>query len=256
MGDRPILEPCSIPGFAYQFDPYVGCEHGCLYCYVQSNEAAGQAVVRPDLAERLDYELALLEPQRIYIGWATDPYQPCEAEHRQTRQALEVLERRGFGACVLTKSDLVVRDADLLARMPDSSAGISIVFQDERVRRLFEPHAPPNEARIAALQALKLAGVSTYALICPVMPFLTDVRALIDAVAPHVDTIWFYGLAMERETDRNWLKVRGVLDEHFPELSDRYRHIAFSPTHTYWQELRVTLHGLEAGVAPEMRIEL
>jgi DNA repair photolyase len=257
VDERPILEPCSVPGLAYQLDPYVGCEHGCCYCYAQNDPGVTDEVaVRPGLPGRLEAELARLEPQRIYIGWATDPYQPAEAVHGQTRRALDVLERRGFGACVLTKSGLVTRDADVLARMPDSSAGVSIAFPDENVRRLFEPHAPPNEARIRALEALKAAGVTTYALVCPVMPFITDVEALVDAVAPHVDTVWFYALAMQRDTDRNWRSVRAVLDQHFPGLRELYEDIAFSPEHAYWGRLRGTLRDLAADVGPEMRIEL
>jgi DNA repair photolyase len=118
--------------------------------------------------------------------------QPGEEKRRHTRQALELLVEFGFSACILTKSDLVVCDVDLLQNMQDCSVGFSLAFQDEEVRRLFKPYAPSNQRRIAALKKLKEAGVEMYVLICPVMPYITDVEALINIVAPIADTIWIY----------------------------------------------------------------
>jgi DNA repair photolyase len=88
------------------------------------------------------------------MDWNSDRYQSCERIERQTRRVLELLAQSGFSACILTKSGLVARDADLLAAMPGSSAGISLAFQDEQVRQLLESAAPPNDVRIGALQAL------------------------------------------------------------------------------------------------------
>jgi DNA repair photolyase len=122
----------------------------------------------------------------------TDPYQPVEEKRRHTRQALELLVEFGFSACILTKSDLVVCDIDLLQNMTDCSVGFSLNFEDEEVRRIFEPYAPSNQRRIAALKMLREAGVETYVLNCPVMPYITDVETLIDVVAPIADTIWIY----------------------------------------------------------------
>jgi DNA repair photolyase len=140
--------------------------------------------------------------------------------------------------------------------MPDPSTGVSLALQDEEVRRLFEPKAPPNERRIAALKALKDAGTRTYALICPVMPFLTDVEALIEQVAPFADRIWIYPLQMEAEEDRNWRYVEGILDCRFPELRERYREIVFSTAHPYWAELRRRLEELQKKTGLDLRIKL
>ena len=138
--DRPILEPCSLQGYAYQLDPYIGCEHHCYYCYALNQaetDWAEEILIHRDLAARLSGELSALEPQPMYIGWNSDAYQPCEASYRHTRQALELLAQRAFSVCILTKSDLVTRDVDLVASMPGSSVGFSIAFQDEGVRGLF-----------------------------------------------------------------------------------------------------------------------
>ncbi len=257
--DRPILEPCSVQGYAFQLDPYIGCEHHCYYCYALNQaetDWAEEILIHRDLAARLSGELSALEPQPMYIGWNSDAYQPSEASHRQTRQALELLAQRGFSVCILTKSDLVTRDMDLVASMRGSSVGFSIAFQDEGVRRLFEVAAPPNERRLETLRRLKEGGIETYVLITPVMPFISDVRALIDLVAPYADTIWIYGLSLKTQADRNWRYVRGILERHFPELTEQYRHITFSADHPYWTELRGELEALGRERGLDLRIGL
>jgi DNA repair photolyase len=246
---RPILEPCSLQNYAHQLDSYVGCEHHCFYCYALNQaetDWAKEILVRPDFAHQLAQELAALEPQPIYIGWNSDAYQPAEQVYQHTRQALELLVRRGCSVCILTKSGLVTRDIDLIARMPGSSVGFSIAFQDDQVRQLFEDKAPPNECKIAALKKLKMAGIETYALITPVMPFITDVESLIELVKPYADTIWIYPLEMKSEKDRNWQNVRRILDHHFPELTEPYKQIAFSTTYGYWTGLRQRLQALQS----------
>jgi DNA repair photolyase len=196
------------------------------------------------MVSRLSHELSVRDPQTIYIGMNSDPYQPAEESHQQTRKALALLAQRGFSACLLTKSDLVVRDVELLVRMKGSSAGISIAFQDDDVRRT------------EALKRLKEAGVETYTLICPVMPFITDVESLIEMVAQYSDTIRIYRLSMEDDQDRNWQNVRGILDHDFPELTEQYRRIAFSGDHCYWIELRARLEQVQLDRRLNLRIEL
>lgn len=255
----PVLRPCSLSGFTYQLDPYIGCEYRCHYCYTLNQTGTNWKngiLIHPDLVEELDRELSSLAPQKIYMGWNTDPYQPAERGRRQTRQALELLLRRGFSACVLTKSDLITRDIDLFRQMPDSSVGVSIAFQDEETRRYFEPKAPPNKRRLTALKALKEAGIRTYLLICPVMPFITNVEALIQQVAPVADTIWIYPLQFKEREDRNWQLVEEILCRHFPDLKESYGEIAFSTAHPYWAELRRKLHSLKEKLGMDLRIEL
>jgi DNA repair photolyase len=254
-----ILQPCSLEWFAYQIDPYIGCEHHCHYCYTLNQtdtDATKEIIIHRDLAGQLKRDLSALEPQTVYMGMNTDPYQPCERAYEQTRQVLKLLAERAFAVCVLTKSDLTVRDIDLFAKMKGSSVGISIAFQDERVRQLFEAKAPPNEKRTRALKNLKQAGIETYALLNPVMPFITDVGQLIEMVAPYADTIWIYGLSMEKERDRNWQNVKRILNRHFPDLTEKYRQIAFSKDHPYWAELRRELERLQREKGLNLRIEL
>jgi DNA repair photolyase len=255
----PLLQPCSLEGHAYQIDPYVGCEHLCHYCYALNRaetDWAQEILTYQSMAAQLGRELTGLASQSIYMGWNTDPYQPVERIQRQTRRVLEVLASEGHSVCILTKSGLVARDVDLLATMPGSSAGVSLAFQDEQVRQWFETKAPPNEQRVGALQALREAGIRTYALICPVMPFITDVKRLVKMVAAWAGTIWVYALSMAAEEDRNWRNVQGILDRHFPEMAEPYRQIAFSAEHPYWAELRHDLERFQAESGLDLRIKL
>jgi DNA repair photolyase len=256
---RKILQPCSLDWLNYQIDPYIGCEHHCSYCYTlnqNDTEKTKEIIIFKDIAGQLIDELTELEPQTIYMGMNTDPYQPSEKIYQQTRKVLELLAHRGFSVCILTKSDLIVRDIDLFKAMPGSSAGISIAFQDKGVRKLFETKAPPTKKRINALKKLKQAGIETYTLITPVMPFITDVGLLIQKVVPYSGTIWIYGLRMESQKDRNWQKVNKILESHFPDLVEKYKEIAFLKTHSYWKELWEKLERLKQEQKVNLEIRL
>lgn len=158
--------------------------------------------------------------------------------------------------CLLTKSGLVARDIDLLARIPGSSAGISVAFECDSTRRLFETAAPPTGERIEALKALKQAGIATYALICPVMPFITDVKALIEGLAGWADSIWVYALQVESEEKPNWNNLEHILGDHFPELANEYRKLAFSEDLPYWAELRRELDEHRAKSGLDLRVKI
>ncbi|MBN2496625.1 MAG: radical SAM protein [Deltaproteobacteria bacterium] len=253
--DRPLLVPCSLDGIDCQLDTYAGCAHGCSYCYARDEPGWSDEVrMHRDLAARLEAELGLLAPGRIYLGWSSDPYQPAEAEQRQTRAALEILVERGFAPCVLTKSDLVTRDIDLFRAAPGASAGLSLAFDDERIRMQLEADSPPLARRIEALAALRSAGVETYAMICPLMPGLCDVEALIDALAPQVGSIWFYRLEMQPGADRSWRELSAALERYHPELLDAYRALAFSGEHPAWGELRGRIAALSGSYGPRFEI--
>ncbi len=256
---RPILQPCSLDGHAYQVDPYIGCEHDCRYCYAQNDtevEWPRQILIHRDLRQRLALELEAVEPQSIYMGMNSDPYQPAEARRHQTRAVLELLAERGFSVCVLTKSPLIARDLDLFKGMVDPYLGFSIAFQEENVRRLFEGNAPSNEARVGALETLRNAGIRTYVLICPVMPQITDVEAILETVAPLVEHVYVYRLRMRAETDANWRSIEPILRAYDPVLAERYRRIAFEENDPYWRELSARLSDLRVPDGVELSIEV
>jgi len=245
---RPILVPCSLKNLDYQVDPYVGCEHYCYYCYAlqyAETDWTKEILIHEELAPRLEKALEEIPPQKIYMGYHTDPYQPCEVQFGQTREALGVILEKGFSASILTKSDLVVRDIDLLKEMKEASVSVSVAFNDNADRRLFEANTMDTENRIDALRKLKDAGIKTSALICPVIPHITDVIPLIDSLAPLTETIWIYGLSMDPSTGPSWENVAGILEANFPDRRKAIEAALLSKEHPYWRDLRENLLDLQ-----------
>ena len=241
---RPVLEPCSLESADYQIDPYIGCEHYCYYCYVlgeAETDWTEEILIHEDITGRLRKALSGIPPQRIYMGWHTDPYQPQEAEVRQTRQVLELLLELGFSAGILTKSNLVLRDLDIFQAMNDANVSVSVAFTDNAIRKQFEWHTIDTEVRIDAVGEFKKAGVRTSALICPVIPYVTDTLSLIEALAPHTDKIWIYGLSILNRSDQNWRNVEGILERDFPDKKEQIETVIFQKDHSYWEKLRQEL---------------
>lgn len=244
---RPVLVPCGLEKFNFQVDPYVGCEHCCYYCYVlqkAETDWTKEVLIHHDIEDQLSRELDNISPQKIYMGYYTDPYQPCEKVYCQTRKTLELFLEKGFSASILTKSDLVVRDLDVLKEMNDASVGVSVAFNDIDTLRLFEGNTKDTQLRLEALRHLRKAGIKTSALICPVIPYITDVMQLMAYLIPLTDVIWIYGLSIENPSDRNWANIKKILRHHFSENQQEIERIVVSKDHPYWVRLRDKLHDL------------
>ncbi len=140
-------------------------------------------VTAPDL---LRAEIIRKKPARVWISGVCDPYQPLEAQYKLTRQCLEILIQNKWPLTVQTRSPLVLRDMDILKTGMDVEVGLSITTADDRVRKLFEPAAPPIKDRIAALEELHSAGIKTYAMIAPILPGAED---LPEILASRVDYV-------------------------------------------------------------------
>lgn len=246
--NRPVLNPCTLEGKNYQVDPYIGCEHYCYYCYALNQaetDWSKEILIHKDITGQLESELTGIPPQSIYMGWQTDPYQPCEADTMQTRKVLELLQKKGFSVSILTKSDLVLRDLDVLQEMDEPVVSFSIAFTDNQIRRIFEAKTVDSEARIAAMRQLKSVGIKSSVLLCPVIPYITDVPAVIDSVAEFASTIWIYGLSILDRSDCNWQNLEGILKRHYSGLKSQIEEVVFTKSHTYWNNLRNQLLQLQ-----------
>ena len=244
---RPILSPCGLKDIKYQVDTYVGCEHYCYYCYAlpqAETDWSKEILIYKDIVDQLSRELDKIPPQTIYMGYHTDPYQPCEAEYRQTRKVLELFFKKGFSVSILTKSDLVVRDIEILEEMNDSAISVSVAFNDNQTRRLFEANTIDTEKRIEALNKLKEAGIRTGALLCPVIPYITDAIQMVDMLEPYADVIWIYGLGINDRSGQNWLNIKKILNSQPRDLIEQIEPVIFSKDHSYWTELRESLEML------------
>ena len=257
--NRPILSQCGLKDIDYQVDTYVGCEHYCYYCYVlpqAETDWSKEILIYKDIVSQLSQELDKIPLQTIYMGYHTDPYQPCEAEHHQTRKVLKLFLKKGFSASILTKSDLVVRDIDILKEMNDAAVSVSVAFNDNQTRKLFEANTMDTEKRIEALHQLKEEGVRTGALICPVIPYITDAIQLIHMMEPYTDVIWIYGLSINDRSSQNWLNIQNILNSQFPDLIKQIEPTIFTKDHLYWEQLRENLVSLKNNRALNLNIHL
>ena len=257
--NRQTLSPCGLKDLDYQVDTYVGCEHYCYYCYALAQaetDWSNEILIHNDIVDQLSEEIEKIPSQTIYMGYHTDPYQPCEAEYQQTRKVLELFLHTGFSASILTKSDLVVRDIDILKEMKDAAVSVSVAFNDNQTRRLFEANTIDTEKRIEALHQLKDAGVRTGALLCPVIPYITDAIQLIDMLEPYADVIWIYGLSINDRSGQNWLNIQKILNSQFPDLLVQVESAIFSKEHIYWKQLRKNLMSHKNDRALNLNIHL
>lgn len=235
---RTIITRNASPdiGFDRSINAYRGCEHGCVYCFARPTHAylglspgldfETRLFAKPNAAALLERELSApsYRARSIAIGTNTDPYQPIERERRITREILEVLARVKHPVGIVTKSDLVLRDLDILGPMAADNlakVGLSVTTLDPRLARLMEPRAPTPKKRLAAIAALKAEGVPVSALIAPIVPAINDheiediVAAVADAGATHVN---FVMLRLPHEVSdimRDWL------GRHFPDRARR-----------------------------------
>ena len=224
-------------GFDRSINPYRGCEHGCVYCFARPTHAymglspgldfESRLFAKPEAPMLLEQELSApgYEPRLIAIGTNTDPYQPIEREHKIMRGILEVLERVGHPVGIVTKSALVTRDIDILARMAKRNlvkVAISVTTLDAKLARSMEPRASTPERRLDALRQLSAAGIPTSIMVAPIIPALNDceIERIVDAGA-------FAGV---REASyvllRLPLEVRDIFREWLmANYPDRYRHV-------------------------------
>lgn len=189
---RSVLSKSQV--YDWVVNPYTGCQHACAYCYARfmkrftgHREPWGEFVdVKVNAPDLLQREVARKRKGRVWVSGVCDPYQPLEARYRLTRRCLEILIADQWPVTVQTRSPLVTRDIDLFRAASDIEAGLSITTADEEVRRLFEPHAPSIGSRIAALGELHTAGISTFAMIAPMLP---GAEGLAEALAGKADYI-------------------------------------------------------------------
>jgi DNA repair photolyase len=252
LPSRSILNRCDsrrVP-FPWTINPYRGCEFGCRYCYARytheymeldGGDFERKIFVKQDAAFLAARELlSRVRPgEHIAIGSATDPYQPAEREFGTTRSILEEMARlRGLSVSIITKSNLVVRDIDVLRRIAEGSeisVNVTITTPKTRLAALLEPRAPRPDLRFAAVRELRAAGVAAGVFAMPVLPGLTDGQEDLEALARsarEADARWFaasvlFLMPSSREQFFPFLK------EKFPRLvrqyQDWYGRMAYPP---------------------------
>jgi DNA repair photolyase len=224
-------------GFDRSINPYRGCEHGCVYCFARPTHAylglspgldfESKLFAKPDAPELLERELSApnYQPRTIAIGTNTDPYQPIDRRYQIMRGILEVLERASHPVAIVTKSALVLRDIDILARMARrnlAKVAVSVTTLDAKLARTMEPRAATPSRRLETLRQLSAAGIPTAVLVAPIILAINDAeieRILDAAAAAGVQGAGYVILRLPlevRDLFREWLMAS------FP---DRHRHV-------------------------------
>src|SRR4030066_447782 len=175
---KTILTKTAISGFDYCINPYVGCGHGCRYCYASFMkrftghlEPWGEFIdVKVNAPTVLRRQLRGAKPGVVSLSTVTDPYQPIEKRYQITRKCLEALLEYQFPVTVLTRSPLCLRDMDLFRQFKTIDVGLSITTHDEEIQKIFEPHSPSISSRIDTLRTLHDERIPTYVFIGPMLP--------------------------------------------------------------------------------------
>jgi DNA repair photolyase len=236
---RKIITRNDSPDISFDrsINPYRGCEHGCVYCFARPTHAylglspgldfESKLFMKPNAPELLERELSAPNyvPKVIAIGTNTDPYQPIERRYKIMRRILEVLDSAGHPVGIVTKSALVLRDLDILARMAKRDlvkVALSVTTLDPQLARTMEPRAATPPRRLETLRQLVKAGVPATVMVAPVIPALNDdeIERILEAVAAagvrHAGYVLLRLPLEVRDLFREWLMT------NFP---DRYRHV-------------------------------
>ena len=195
---RSVITKTDIPVCDYAVNPYIGCTHGCKYCYAcfmkrftNHPEPWGSFLdvkFWPEIRNPEKYR-----GKALFFGTVTDPYLPQEATYCRTRALLEELKGSGVKLSIQTKSDLVLRDMDLIKAFPDARVGFSINTLDESFRCDMDG-AVSIERRLSAMKMLHDAGIRTTCFISPIFPGITDVVEIIESVKKQCNLIWLENL--------------------------------------------------------------
>ena len=244
---KSVMTKSNLPVADFSVNPYVGCTHGCKYCYASFMK---RFTNHPEpWGEFIDVKMwpPIQHPEKYagkeaFLGSVTDCYQPCEAKYQRTRALLEQLRGSGISISIATKSDLVLRDLDLIRSFPNARVSFSINTLDEDFRKEMD-RAASIERRLAAMKQLYDASIQTVCQMAPIFPGITDAKAIIEAVRDRCNLIWLENLNL-----RGDYKVRILewVHAHHPELDDLYHEIYSKGKRDYWSKLDAELRAYAA----------
>ncbi|MCL2187221.1 MAG: radical SAM protein [Defluviitaleaceae bacterium] len=219
----------------YVMNLYRGCSFGCIYCYARSTyyeKTADFSAIRPkeNALEIVRNDLRRKVKRGVVLtGGVSDAYNPLEKELKITRNALELLNAFEFGITIITKSNLVIRDMDILTDIQQNapvSVNFSITCADNALAQKVEPHVPSTSVRFAAIKALSNAGIPAGLLIDPVLPFITDtpenIRELVKMAALHGAKYAYISPSVTlADIQRDYFYTE--VDKHFQYISEKYK---------------------------------
>lgn len=233
-----VMTKSSLPVGGYSVNPYVGCPHACKYCYASfmkrftgHDEKWGTFLdvkMWPEIKKPEKYA-----GQLAVIGSVTDGYNPLEQQYGRTRELLLQLRDSGAKIMICTKSDLVLRDLDLLSSMKDVTVSWSVNTLDEDFKNDMDA-AVSIERRLAAMKKIYEAGIRTVCFVSPIFPGITDIPAIIERSKDQCDFIWLENLNLRGDYKAIILEY---IKEKYPDLVPLYDEIYKKGVKDYWQLL-------------------
>lgn len=243
---KAVLVKSNLPASDYVANPYSGCPHNCRYCYASfmkrftgHDEDWGTFI---DIKEYDSCKLPKsLDGKTVLLSSVTDPYNPYEIRFHKSRDILELLADTDAHVEILSKSDLMVRDIDLLKQFTNLSVGISLNTLDDSFRRDMEPGAPSVQRRLKALEALHIAGIATYLFISPIFPYITDIGDIVETAAGSIDKVCFENLNLRGRAKQ---EILDYIAEKYPQYLDGYKAIYKKNDMSYWTHLESEINAM------------
>lgn len=238
---RSVMTKSTLPVGGFSVNPYVGCPHACKYCYASfMKRFTGHTEPWGTFLDVKHWE-PIKNPhkydgQRVVIGSVTDGYNPYEEKYCNTRKLLEELRGSTAEIMICTKSDLVLRDIDLLRQFPKVTVSWSVNTLDEQFRVDMDK-AVSIERRLKAMEQVYRSGIRTVCFVSPIFPGITDVRAIIERVKDFADLVWLENLNLRGQFKGT---IMNYIREKHPELVDLYEEIYNRKINDYWQMLEKT----------------
>lgn len=234
---KQILYPCKSGnkwfGIDYNMNLYQGCLHGCIYCDSRSScykiDNFDKVRIKENCIEILNEQLKSKRKKGVIgIGAMSDTYNPFEKKYNITRQALELIDYYGFGVSIDTKSDLIIRDIDLLKKISKKNPVIiklTITTADDNLSRVIEPNVCVSSKRFEAIKLLSDNGIYTGVLFTPILPYITDSVENVEKIArlsyeSGAKFIYSIGGVTLRDNQRDYYFQK--LDKYFPNLKEKY----------------------------------
>jgi DNA repair photolyase len=212
---------CTCPP-KLTFNPYTGCDHQCIYCYASSYiPSFSDCRPKKDLLLALKREAAKLNGETISIANSSDPYPRAEVSAGLTRRCLEILAESNCKIQIITKSNLVTRDDDLLSKIP-ATVALTITTDDDNIAKLIEPHAPSPSQRLRAAQDLIKKGIPVSVRIDPIIPLVNDQPQKLIATLASIGVKHLTCSTYKAKAD-NWMR----LTQAMPNVAEKLKPLYF-----------------------------
>ena len=248
-----IITKSKLPATDYVINNYVGCNHGCIYCYAEfmkrftnHTEKWGEFLDVKKFNEEkfVKYLKKINSDKKILMSSVTDPYNPYEIKYKSTRNILKLFiqaNNEHIHLEILTKSLLIFRDIDLLKKIKNITVGISLNTLNDNLRRQIEPCAGSIKSRIEILKKLKGENIPVYLFVSPIFPMLTQLEEIIATCKDTVDFIYFENLNLRGRYKKI---ILNFISKNFPEYNQLYHDIYTKNKKEYWYLLMEDINRL------------